>query len=350
MLSLSLRRRLPRLILVGLVAIVVGCLVGTKPALAHGPSAEMLEAADAFLADLDEAQRAKATFEFKDQERANWHFIPRERNGLPLKEMTDSQRPLAFALLQSALSNRGLMKSLHIMTLEQILHVMENGAAHRDPAAYYFSIFGTPSSKEAWGWRVEGHHLSLNFTVVGHAIVSTPSFFGTNPAEVTEGPRKGLRVLGREEDLGRKLVHSLTSEQRSTAIISTDAPDDVINGPGRKAQPLEPVGLAATEMNDEQRGVLRQIVEEYIFRLRPQLAEQDLAKIEQAGFSKLHFAWAGSLERGQRHYYRVQGPTFILEYDNTQNDANHAHCVWRNYENDFGEDLLRKHYEESHQK
>ena len=348
MLSLSPRRLLPRPILVGLLAVVVGCLVGTNLARAHGPSAEMLEAANAFLADLDEAKRDKATFEFKDQERANWHFIPRERKGLPLKEMTASQRPLAFALLQSALSNRGFMKSLHIMTLEQILHVMENEAAHRDPAAYYFSIFGTPSSREAWGWRVEGHHLSLNFTVVGHAIVSTPSFFGTNPADVKEGPRKGLRVLGVEEDLGRKLVKSLTSEQREVAIVTADAPRDIINGPGRDAQPLEPVGLPATAMNEDQLSVLHKLVEEYIFRLRPELAKHDLAEIEKAGFSNLHFAWAGGLERGERHYYRVQGPTFILEYDNTQNRANHVHCVWRDYKNDFGVDLLRKHYEESH--
>ena len=331
-----------------LMAWVASGLLSQHAAWAHAPAEEMEQSANALLAALDQGQRATATFSFSDQQRKDWHFIPRTRQGLPLKEMSTSQRQLAYALLQTPLSHRGLMKSLHIMTLERILHEIEgdSGRFARESELYYFSIFGTPSTTQTWGWRVEGHHLSLNFTVVdGHDIVSTPSFFGSNPAEVREGPRQGLRVLGAESDLGRQLVRLLTAEQREVAVFATAAPRDIINGPDRKAQPLKPEGLSASEMNDEQLEVLENLLKEYVFRLRPELAQRDLQRITKAGFKKLQFAWAGGLEPGQGHYYRVQGPTFILEYDNTQNNANHVHCAWRDFENDFGDDLLREHYQ-----
>jgi hypothetical protein len=306
----------------------------------------MAEAAAAFLAALDDGQKAAATFELKDAERKNWHFIPKDRNGLTLKKMTTPQRQLAYSLLSSALSHAGYRKSLQIMTLEQILHEIENGAPHRDPELYYFSIFGTPSAEGPWAWRVEGHHLSVNFTVLGGQVIApTPSFFGSNPAEVLEGPRKGLRVLGTEEDLGRQIAASMTDQQRSVGLIATEAPADIFLVPARNAEPLEPKGLQAADMSAQQVRILRQLVREYVHRLRPDLARAEMKRINQAGFKNIYFAWAGSLEKGKGHYYRVQGPTFIFEYDNTQNNANHVHAVWRDYDNDFGEDLLKKHYE-----
>ena len=332
-------------------SILLGVLVATPavPALAHPPAKGMAEAAQAFLASLDDEQKSIATFPFDSEQRSDWHFIPKERVGLALKQMRTDQRQLAYALLQTAHSHSGFNKSLQIMTLEQILYEMENQSPRRDPELYHVSIFGTPSTKSTWGWRVEGHHLSVNFTLVdGKQIASTPSFFGTNPAEVKEGPRKGLRVLAVEEDLARKLAKSLTEEQRQVAIISDTAPDDIINGPGRDAQPLEPAGLPASKMEKAQVKLLTRLVREYVTRLRPRLAKRELNKIRQAGHDQLHFVWAGGLERGEKHYYRVQGPTFILEYDNTQNDANHAHSVWRDFDGDFGEDLLKKHYQDSH--
>ena len=307
-------------------------LLGSCPVSAHSPAEDMVKCARAFLAALDDGQRSQATFPFPDAERKNWHFIPKDRKGLPLKEMTTSQRQLAYALLQSPLSHRGLVKSLHIMTLEQILHDLEGkgGSFRRDPELYYFTIFGQPLLDQTWGWRVEGHHLSLNFTLLGgQQVVSTPSFFGSNPAEVKQGPRRGLRVLATEEDLGRQLVQSLSPPQRSAAIVASNALRDILNDPARRAQSLDPPGLPAHQMTDQQKEILEQLVKEYVFRLRPELAAEDLKRITQAGFDKLHFAWAGSVEAGQGHYYRVQGPTFILEFDNTQNDANHVHCVWR---------------------
>ncbi|HKS37699.1 MAG TPA: DUF3500 domain-containing protein [Verrucomicrobiae bacterium] len=316
----------------------------------HTPAEEMAGAANHFLAALTSEQRAKAVFELKSDERLNWHFIPRERKGLPLKEMTPAQRHLAQALLNSGLSQRGYGKATTIMSLEEILRELEQGRGPtRDPELYFVSIFGKPESKGTWGWRFEGHHLALNWTVIdGKAFSATPSMFGTNPAEVREGPRKGLRVLAAEEDLARELVQSLNAKQKNSAIYTNVAPRDIITGADRKVKPLSPAGLAASTMTKTQSDLLWRIIEEYVRRSRPELANEDLKKIEKAGRNKIHFAWAGSVERGQGHYYRVQGPTFLLEYDNTQNNANHVHAVWRDFEGDFGEDLLRKHYEQHH--
>jgi hypothetical protein len=314
---------------------------------AHTPAEEMAEAADHLLAALTAEQRAKATFTLKEDERQNWHFIPKARNGLTLKEMNPAQRLLAYGLLNSAMSQRGFLKATTIMSLEQVLHEMENQAPHRDAEMYYFSIFGKPGARETWGWRVEGHHLSLNFTIVkGEQISVTPSFYGSNPGEVRSGPRKGLRVMAAEEDLARQLVTSLNAEQKKTALIDTVAPKDVITAAERKVKPLSPIGLTMDKMNKEQSDLLWQVLQEYVRRYRAEIAEKDLEKIQKAGIARIAFAWAGSLEAGQGHYYRIQGPTFLMEYDNTQNNANHIHAVWRDFDSDFGEDLLKKHYEQ----
>lgn len=313
---------------------------------ADSPAAEMAATANNFLSALNPELRAKTVFEFDSPERVNWHFVPMPRKGLPFKEMSPAQRHLAHALLNSALSQRGYFKATTIMSLEQVLYDLEKQAAHRDAELYYFSIFGKPGL-EGWGWRVEGHHLSLNFTVRGDTVIATtPSFLGSNPAEVLTGPRQGLRVLAHEEDLGRRLVKALDDKQRRVAIVATNAPRDVITGDLRKARSLEPMGLPAAQMNSPQRELLKALIWEYIGRTRAEVAETEWTRIQDAGWEKVSFAWAGDLEPGQGHYYRVQGPTFLLEYDNTQNNANHVHTVWRNFENDFGDDALRKHYEQ----
>lgn len=322
-------------------------LVLPNPVCAHGFAEEMADAANHFLASLDPVQKAKATFEFKSDERQNWHFVPLDRKGLSVKELKPEQRPLANALLASALSQRGLIKVDTIMSMEKILFDKEgaNRRFPRDPELYFVSIFGKPATNSTWGWRWEGHHMSLNFTLVnGQEIAVTPSFLGTNPGEVREGPRKGLRVLGAEEDLGRQLLKSMTKEQKTIAIFTNVALSDVVSGEKRKVEPLKPDGLSVSKMTDGQKAKLKQVIEEYVRRYRPELADQDLAKIEKAGFEKISFAWAGGEELGQGHYYRVQGPTFLIEYDNTQNDNNHAHAVWRDFDGDFGEDILKRHY------
>jgi len=321
-----------------------------REATAAKAAREMADAAKNLWAALTPEQKQKVGFEFNDALRYDWHFIPRPRKGLPLKEMSGEQKALAHGLLASGLSQSGYIKAETIISLEEILHSIEQGKGPvRDPELYFFNIFGKPGStdpKRPWGWRVEGHHLALNFTIVGDkGIAGGPTFMGTNPAEVKEGPRQGLRVLGEEEDLARKLAKSLTDEQRKKGIVQAEAPKDIFSMASRKAKPLEPAGILASDLNSDQKELLNSIVVLYAERLRPEFAADDLGKIMKAGVDKIGFAWAGGLDRGQPHYYRIQGPTFLIEYDNTQNNANHVHSVWRDFEDDFGDDLLKKHYD-----
>jgi hypothetical protein len=322
-----------------------------SPLPAQEVGADMAHAANSFLASLTAEQKAKATFEWKDEDRLNWHFIPKDRPGLALKDLTPPQKQLTQALMASALSPQGHVKAASIMSLESILQELEgpNRRFPRNPELYHISLFGQPGPQSTWGWRLEGHHLSLNYTIVkGELIAGTPSFMGTNPAEVKAGPRRGLRVLAAEEDLARALVQSFSDDQKSKAIVEAKAPSDILTGANRKVSPLDQVGLPVSQMNEEQTAALRNLIRAYVFRNRAEMARLDLAKIREAGFRNIYFAWMGGIEKGQGHYYRVQGPTFLLEYDCTQNDANHIHAVWRDFENDFGLDLLKKHYEEAH--
>ena len=327
--------------------LLLGSLLSPLTLNAASLEKEMADAAQKFRDTLTPEQRSKAIYEWNDDERFDWHFIPKPRKGLPFKEMTDEQKPLAHALLKTALSKPGYLKVTNIMSLENILFELENKSPTRDIGLYYITIFGSPR-KSDWGWRLEGHHLSLNFFIFGGKLASvTPSFLGTNPAEIPGGPRKGLRILGREEDLARELVKSFTDEQKKIAIIATDAPRDIITGNSRKAKFIEPVGLGYPKMNLVQQKRLVALMDECVRRYRAEIADADMKRIQKAGLNKLSFAWAGGLEPGEGHYYRIQGPTFLMEYDNTQNKANHIHCVWRDLEKDFGDDVLAKHYEQA---
>jgi hypothetical protein len=309
----------------------------------------MAESANRFLASLTPEQRAKATFGFEDGERQNWHFIPIERKGLALREMTPAQKHLATALLSAGLSQQGYIKAQTVMSLEDVLRILEKGQGpERDPEKYYVSVFGEPSDSGTWGYRFEGHHLSQNFTVTGGHVAGAPSFFGANPAEVREGPRKGLRTLAGEEDLGRAVIQSLDAEQRKIAIVAPEAYKDIITMDTRKAA-LEgqPSGLLAAKMNAKQFDLLQALVGEYAHNMPEQIAQAREEEIKKAG-KQIYFAWAGGIERGQPHYYRVQTGDFLIEYDDTQNNANHIHSVWRDFNGDFGVDLLKLHYQTSH--
>lgn len=309
----------------------------------------MAAAASAWLQSLDEPQRKQATYALDDAERENWHFIPKPRNGLPLKAMTPAQRELARSLVATGLSQRGQLTTDAIMALEDVLFAME-GAERRDHGLYYFTVFGAPDPHGTWGWRLEGHHLSVNFLVAdGSKVAATPMFFGSNPAEVRiEHAQKGKRALAAEEDLGRALVKSLNAEQQQAVLIATKAPGDVITGNDRQVKLAAPAGVSYAQMNADQQTRLRALVELYAGRLRGEIAQAELQKIAAQGWDNLHFAWAGSLEPNQPHYYRIQGPRFVIEYDNTQNNSNHIHTTWRDLTGDFGRDLLKEHYEQSH--
>ena len=323
--------------------------LGTAVAGAAQTATSMLDATRAFLATLDSAQKAKAVLPFNSEERFRWFYTPVSRKGLPLKEMNTSQQRAALSLLHAGLSEKGYTKAETIRKLEDVLREIEQGKGPtRDPDLYFFTFFGEPDAKSAWGWRYEGHHCSQNWTIVnGQSIGSSPQFFGANPAEVSEGPMKGTRVLAAEEDLGRSLVKSLTPAQRTEAVINTAAPDDILTSNQRKAAIHEDKGVAYSKLSKDQQGMLMALIEEYLSAQPRAQAIQRLDKIKQAGFDQIKFAWMGGLEKGERHYYRVQGSTFLIEYDNTQNSANHIHCVWRDFNGDWGEDLLAEHYRNS---
>jgi len=335
------------------VAVLSLSTLGSRVSREPSPAA-MATAATRFLESLTPEQRKQAMFAFDDNERTHWHFIPTElfpRNGLTIRQMSQPQRQLAHTLLKAGMSQRGYMTATQIMELENVLAAIEAAQSPppanrflRDPERYFFSVFGTPWTRDTWGWRVEGHHMSLNFTVVdGSLIAGSPSFFGSNPAEVRTGPKKGTRVLAAEEDAARSLVESLDASQREKAIIEGVAPNDIVTMSKVKVDPLSPVGIRASMLNADQRALLKNLIDVYAGYMADDIAANRLARIEKAEWDNVAFAWAGSLERGQKHYYRVQGPTFLIEYDNTQNDGNHIHSVWRDFNGDFGEDLLREH-------
>jgi len=309
----------------------------------------MTETANRFLTALSPEQRAKATFQFSDDERMNWHFIPKERKGLALREMSPYQKHLASALLAAGLSQTGYIKAVTIMSLEDVLKALENDSGERrDPEKYHFTVFGSPSDTGTWGWRVEGHHLSQNYTVANGQVVDGPSFFGSNPAEVRQGSRKGLRTLAREDDLGFEVIHALDEPEQKIAIVDPKAYKDILTAASRKAALQgQPSGLPAAKMNTKQFDALRALVELYAYNLPDDLAERRMDQINKAGRS-VYFAWAGGIKPGDPHYYRVQTPSFLIEMDDTQDNANHIHSVWRDFNGDFGGDTLKTHYETSH--
>ncbi len=322
---------------------------------APAPVRRMAAAATAFLESLGSDQRACASSPFSGDERYQWAYTPGPRNGLLLKEMTAAQRSAALRLFDAGLSAPGAATAQQIIALETILRETERieqiqSGEDRDPELYYFTIFGTPGSSKPWGWRANGHHLALNFAVVaGDLVSSTPLFFGANPAEVHHGPAHGLRILAAEEELARVLLGSLAAEQRALAIVDPVAPKDILTKNYRVVDlTAVPYGIAYATLSGEQRGHLVGLVRQYIERTAAELSADTWVRIERAGLDELAFAWAGPEERGQGHYYAVKGPTFLIEYDNTQNNANHIHSVWRDLAHDWDEDVLAAHYMHAH--
>jgi hypothetical protein len=345
------------------LALVAGCLLVT-PSLAQQEIVEqMIGAANALLATMEAPspienvvgyqRRESLVRSFDDEARIDWTYWPTEREGLELAHMSAEQRVLVHDLLSSVLSARGHLKVVQIMQLEHILEVLEDVGLPRSVGHYKLAFFGTPSADEPWGWRFEGHHVSINISLVQGELRVTPTFLGANPAEVRSGPLAGVRTLAAEEDLGRDLVMSLTDEQRARAVISDQAPNDILSGNlGRPREEwdawrvtLQPEGVPVGELNEAQQHWVRRILDEVVGTYRPEISQQHLQSIDVA---ELSFAWMGRLERRAPHYYRLQGPDFVFEYDNVQNGANHIHTVWRSRASDFGVDLLEEHYRSSH--
>lgn len=316
-------------------------------------AARMASGAQAFLASLSPEQKQLARFEYVSPERMRWHFIPDEmfpRKGLTFRSMSPEQQEKARALLRTGLSAHGYGIAASIIELEHVLRAIENSPRFaRSPLDYHFTVFGEPAARGTWGWRVEGHHLSLHFSISdGRVVASSPTFTGANPAEVRQGPATGRRVLGSLEDAGRALMEALTDAQRQTAVLAALAPGDIVSANRLDIGPLGPPGLPASRMTPAQRALLMKTIGAYTALMADDVAADRLRRLTEAGADAITFSWAGPLTYGAKHYYRVQGPTFLIEYDNTQNDGNHIHAVWRDFQGDFGRDVLREHLAADH--
>lgn len=303
----------------------------------------MVQKASAFLETLTPDLREKATTAFDSKERENWHFVPKAREGVALKDLNEPQKKAALELLNSPLSDQGSTKVETIMALEAVLAGIENNPRIRDAGLYTVMIFGTPGDQKGWGWRFEGHHISINMTMVDGKTAVTPTFLGANPAEVKDGPLKGTRALQAEEDRARMLA-GLLLESGKPVIFSDKPPTGILTGAERKVKQMEPVGVVQADMTDSQKVFLRNLIGNYVDRYKESIASEVWKKIEAAGVENIRFGWAGGIKRGEAFYYRIQGPTFLIEAANSQNNANHMHTVWRDFDGDFGRDFLGEHY------
>lgn len=313
--------------------------------------------AEAFLETLSEDLKSQVLFTIDDEERFNMNYVPISRKGPRFHDFDSMQREAALDLLKASLSEEGLRKTKEIRSLEKILRVIENddqdlmpdGRPRRDPLNYHFSIFGNPGSGKPWGWRFEGHHLSLNFTAQDRELRSaTPTFFGTNPAVIQITGHKDMEVLKRETQSSFALVNSLSPEQLGKALIAKVAPPEIRTTTQRAIGEFEQQGIFYNDLTADQQGQLLDLIRLYVDNYEKQFAEDYWGKIQKEGVENISFAWAGSLAPGVPNYWCIQGPVLLIEYDNTQTDANHVHTVIRDPTNDYGEDVLKKHLEEDH--
>ena len=331
------------IIIAAMAVCSLSCSAQTTPA-------GLAQTANSFLNSLSAKQKDQTLYRFTNEERYNWHYFPKSRKGISLNELNGAQKKAAYDLLKQCVSESGYKKVTAIIQLENVLNNLEGGnGSYRDDGKYYFTVFGTPGATTTWGWRLEGHHLSLNFSSKDNKLVAgTPGFLGANPAIVQSGPQKGTEPLQEETKAGFALLHSLSKDQLEKAVISNRAPSDIITFVSRKAMIENPQGIHYNELNKQQQAQLMELIEVYIRRYTKLFADDMLKDMKAAGLEKLQFAWAGSQQPGSNHYYRIQGPTLIIEFDNSQNNANHIHSVLRDLKNDFGGDELLEHYTKSH--
>ncbi|MFN9719702.1 MAG: DUF3500 domain-containing protein [Planctomycetota bacterium] len=305
------------------------------------PGLAMASAARKLMDILPADQKQKLIYKYDDPERLNWHFIPKDRNGIVLWDLSAEQRKIAEELVKAGLSAAGYAKTLQVRSLEEVLYLFEGGEEdyrrnRRHPHKYHITIFGTPAPSGLWGWRFEGHHLSLNFSVQDGVIVSSsPEMIGANPALIDAGPKRQLRILATREDLALRILKACTEEKKKTMWISDKAPDDIRGAAEAQAVADAPTGLKYSEMSPEQQQLLKELLGEYMSAMPAQVVRDRLKSIEKGGIENIRMGWWGDSEVNKRHHYVIQGPTFIIEYNNTQNDANHIHAIWRSLEGDF---------------
>lgn len=300
-----------------------------------------------FLDSLNDEQLKIVNHSFDDSNRTTWHFLPAKsfpREGISLKQLNDKQKKIFSKMLQTFISKSGYVKTQKIIDLENVLAIIDKDPDYRDPEKYHISIYGNPVVDSLWAWSFEGHHISLNFTILDNTLISTPRFFGANPATIPIGERKGERTLIEEEDMAYALMGSLTPKQQQQAIFRYDAFPEIISVNSSEVSPLDPVGIPANELNDAQQVILKNLIHVYLSAQVESIAKEREQKIHDEEFGDITFGWAGTLDRKDGHYYRIQGKTFLIEFDNTQTNVNHIHTVWRDFNGDFGRDLIKEHY------
>jgi hypothetical protein len=316
-------------------------------------TAVLRAAARQFLDRLDAAGRAAAAAPFSTADRTEWTYLPGPRPGVAVGDLDDAARADLDDLLDVSLSAMGADRTRQVMTLDDVLREVERsvgrtGWERRGSEQYWVRVLGDPDD-DVWAWHLGGHHVGLHATVVGDTVAITPSFLGANPAVVRGGPHAGLQVLREEEQLARELLGALDADQRGVAVVSPDAPDDIATRHDPVADPdLVPSGVRHDALDRSQAERLEALVRWYLGRAPERVADQAWGAVVDAGLGSVTFAWAGSTTPGERHYYAVRGETFLLEYDNTQDGANHAHTVWRDLRRDWGTDLLAEHHAEAH--
>ena len=333
----------------------------------------MAEAASRFLESLNRMQLMGTVFPMDAAERTNWHYFPEPgftdeygyvRNGITFKDMDPKQKHLAYGLLSTGLGRTGFVKTMNVMALEEIVRAIEDDhTGYRDTERFHFTVFGKPAMTGDWGWRVEGHHVSLHYVIRdGELVAASPTFLGANPHEVPQGLHEGMRALAREEDLARRLLTSLDAELQEKAIFDKQAPYDIVTMADKRAKvDGAPQGLPASSMSDTQYSDLLGLIAEYAGTMPPEIAARRMKAARETAREQLYFGWAGDIGRPDakpieigskttenRHlagnYYRIQAPTFLIEYANTQNQSNHSHAVWRDFDGDFGYDVLAAHF------
>ncbi len=334
-------------------------LLAPKPAPATRPGpdstvAALIEQVSAFVDSLSDELKAKGAFAFDDAERTNWHFVPNRYPGVELGMLDLDQRRAVHGILRTALSGRGYFETVDIFALETVLRDAAKAAGqafeHRDAERYSVAVFGEPSEDGSWGFRLQGHHVSLNLTFAGGRLVgATPRFLGANPHELRQGPRAGERVLGHYEDRARALLASLNANQRAQAILEGKVPADILAAPGADLSVLgEPKGLPAAAMDPAQRELLASLLELHPTALCDDWSAAWKASHGVHALRDVYFSWIGSAEKGQAHYWRIHAPEYVIEYDNIQNGANHPHTVWHDLKNGFGADVLKRHHQAEH--
>ena len=304
----------------------------------------------AFVNSLSEAQQKTAVFSFDEMNRYDWHYLPATmavRSGIAVKDLNTSQKQKLDALMQAYLSNEGFQRTKEIMDFEYLLKEMEPNNSSRIPENYFISIYGQPGKDSIWAWKFTGHHVTLNFTIVNDQLAFAPFFFGVYPAEVKDGLKKGTKILKDEEELGFELVNSLSADQKEKAIFQMKTFNDIVTTNSAKVSPMKPAGIFGGELSHDQKITLNKLIAAYLLSMPTNIAKIRMEKIIRENMNAICFGWAGGTKAGIPHYYRVQGKTFLIEFDNTQNNANHIHSVWRDFDSDFGEDLLKEHYQHS---